>query len=242
MLHSTLKLTGLSFLASVLILTGCSSSPSSVAPAQPQALQPVAKAEPVIADMGKGIKTPAKLSFSINLRQVQGFHTQDSTPGVAAKTVTDLTHIKFYLMESNTGTAPTALGGTAFSYAISATNRTNSRVDVTFTNVPSNSSGKSYYVAVGGFNSATAIAANNITNLGAPISDSTEGKYFVSSAGGDLSNPGCVRVAPVSYALSGLDALAIPLQLLNAVSPILDSDVNITAGDEITGSPSGNGG
>ena len=123
--------------------------------------------------------------------------------------------------------------------AITATNRTNNRVDVTFTNVAANSSGKSYYVLEDGFSSNTFTAANNITHLGAPINDGSEGMYFASNSGGDPDNAGCVRVSPVSYALSGSDALGLPLKLLDAVSPVLDSEVNITAGDEISGDPEG---
>jgi len=233
---------------SALLLAACG-SPQAVQPAAgPKSpglvLQPVAQTsatQTVTADVGKGHKTPAQLSFRLNLSELASFNIKDSTPGVAAKTKDDLTHIKFYLVESDTGSAPTALAGTGFSYAITATNRTNNRVDITFTNVTANATGKSYYVVVGGFTSATAIAANNITHLGAPLSDGTEGLYFVSNTGGDASNPGCVRVTPVTYALSGLTALAVPLKLLDAISPVLDSDVNISAGDEISGSPSGEG-
>lgn len=241
-MRNTLKVTGLSFLASLMFLAACSSTPSAVAPtqSQPVALQPAAKAEAVIADVGKGIKTPAKLSFSINLTQLPGFRTQASTAGTPSAKLTDLHTIKFYLIPSTTGSAPSAVtAGTGFTYDLNVTNQTNGHVDVTFTNVPANATGESYYVAVGGFNSATINAANNITNLNAPITDGTEGKYYVSTTGG--LPDGCVRVTPVTYALSDTAALGIPLKLLDAISPILDSDVTVTKGDEITGSPSGSG-
>ncbi|MGV3526652.1 MAG: hypothetical protein ACO1RX_20710 [Candidatus Sericytochromatia bacterium] len=226
-----------------LLLSACGSPQPVYQAAAPQTmLQPVAQNTPtsVMADVGKGVKTPAQLSFRINLEEVGAFRTQASSAGVAAKTKDDLTHIKFYLVESDTGSPPTALGGTAFTYEISADNRTNNRVDITFTNVAANASGKSYYVLVAGFSSATATEANNITNFDAPIDDTTEGLYYVSNSGG--SPAGAVRVTPVTYAISGATALGVPLKLLDAVSPVLDSDVTITAGDEISGTPTGNPG
>lgn len=224
----------------VLLISSCGSPQAPVSPLSNHGiLQPVARSNAgvVLADVGHGLKTPAKLSFHINLSDLGGFSTKASTAGTAAKTNTDLTHLKFYLIESDTGTPPTALSGTGFTYTVSASNRTNNRVDVTFTNVTANNTGKSYYIAVAGFSSSTYTAANNITNLNAPINDATEGLYYVSTTGG--SPAGAVRVTPVSYALSGTSALGVPLKLLDAVTPILDSDVNITAGDEITGDPSG---
>lgn len=226
-----------------LLMTACGSPQTSVTPVSSQArvLQPVPHlvAETILADVGQGLKTPAKLSFHIKLDQFGGFQTKDSTPGTAAKTVDDLNTIKFYLVASDTGTPPTALSGTGFSYTITSTNRTNGFVDVTFTNVAANASGKSYYVVAAGFDSATTTAANNITNLNAPITDGTEGKYFASTSGG--SPAGAVRVTPTTYAISGTTALGVPLKLLDAVTPILESSVNITAGDEITGAPGGSG-
>ncbi|MFN3430581.1 MAG: hypothetical protein ACK46X_11570, partial [Candidatus Sericytochromatia bacterium] len=186
----------------------------------------------VTADVGQGRKTPATINFRLNLSDVPGFKVQASTPGTPAKTKADLTDIKFYLVESTTGAAPTALAGTGFTYTISATNRTNNRVDVTFTNVAPNAAGKSYYVVVGGFKSATYTAAENITNLAAPINDATEGKYYISNTGGNAD--GSVSVA-TDYSLNNVAALAVPLKLLNAVSPVIDSDVNVTAGDEVNG-------
>jgi hypothetical protein len=231
--------------ASLALLAACGSPrPAAMPVSAVNVLRPVAVSAPdaVVADVGRGQKTPARLSFRINLDTLGAFRTQQSTPGQAAKTKADLTHIKFYLIASDTGTPPTALsGGTAFTYAITATNRNNNRVDITFSNVAANSSGQSYYVAVAGFSSATYTVANNITNLAAPLNDGTEGLYYVSNSGGDTANPGCVNVAQTSYALSGTDALGVPLKLLNAVSPILDSDVNISSGDEITGDPQGAG-
>jgi hypothetical protein len=228
-----------------LLMTACGSSqaPLSSAPGQPvaqaAALQPVARlaSNVVLADVGKGIKTPAQLSFKVRLDQMAGFRTQASTPGVAASTLSDLTNIKFYLIASDTGTPPTALSGNGFSYTITGTNRTNGFVDVTFTNVAANASGKSYYVVAAGFSSSTLTAANNITNLNAPINDGTEGKYFASNSGG--SPNGSVRVTPTTYAISGTTALGVPLKLLDAVTPVLESSVNLTVGDEITGAPSG---
>jgi hypothetical protein len=191
-----------------------------------------AAAGAVMADVGQGRKTPASISFRINLSDVPGYKVQASTPGVPAKTVADLNNIKFYLVESTTGSAPTALSGTGFTYAIQASNRTANRVDVTFTNVAPNASGKSYYVVVGGFKSGTYTAAENITNLAAPINDATEGKYYVSNTGGNAD--GSVSVG-LDYSLNATAALAVPLKLLNAVSPVIDSDVNVTAGDEVNG-------
>jgi len=233
-------------LANLLLLSACGSTPQPlVRPAAPSAmvLQPVANTpvnNPVVADMGHGSKTPAKLSFSINLSDLDKFSIKASTAGTAAKTKADLTNLKFYLIESDTGTPPTALAGSGFTYTVSATNRTNNRVDITFTNVASSNTGKSYYIAAAGFSSSTYTAANNITNLNAPIDDSTEGLYYVSNSGG--SPAGAVRVTPVTYAISGSSALAVPLKLLDAVTPIVDSDVNITAGDDISGAPVGSGG
>ena len=226
-----------------LLITACGSPRPSVVPSSSQVnvLQPVARSatKAVLADVGHGLKTPAQLKFQIKLNQFDGFSTKASTPGTAAKTSTDLNTIKFYLVASDTGTPPTALSGTGFSYNITATNRTNGYVDVTFTNVAANAAGKSYYVVAAGFSSATTTAANNITNLNAPISDGVEGKYYASTTGG--SPAGAVRVTPVTYALSDTSPLGVPLKLLDAVSPILESAVNITSGDEISSSPSGSG-
>ncbi len=225
-----------------LVMTACGSPRASVsAPNNANMLQPVARAaaNAVLADVGHGLKTPAQLKFQIKLNQFDGFSTKASTPGTAAKTSTDLNTIKFYLVASDTGVAPTALSGTGFSYNITATNRSNGYVDVTFTNVAANATGKSYYVVAAGFSSATTTAANNITNLNAPIADGTEGKYYASTTGG--SPAGAVRVEPTTYALSDTTALEVPLKLLDAVSPILESAVNITSGDEISSGPSGSG-
>jgi len=230
-----------SFLMGATLLLSACVSPIAVTDTQtPQALQKSTYAY-VNADVGQGTKTPAKLSFQINLSELSGFSKQEPTPGATAKTKADLSHIRFYLIESTTGLAPTSLSGTGFIYAVQADNRLNKRVDITFINVAANSDGKSYYVAAAGFDSETTIAAHNITHLGAPFSDETEGKYFVSNSGGDSGSPGCVRVSPVSYALSSLTALAVPLNLLDVVSPWLDSGVNITSDDEIDGNPIGSG-
>ncbi|PKL75632.1 MAG: hypothetical protein CVV27_14340 [Candidatus Melainabacteria bacterium HGW-Melainabacteria-1] len=224
-----------------MLLTACGSPQTSVSPAasQPGVLQPLAptRSNTVLADAGHGHKTPAQLSFQIKLDDMSGFGTKASSAGTAAKTLADLTDIKFYLVESDTGTPPTALAGSGFSHTITPTNITNGFVNVTFTNVAANATGKSYYVVAAGFSSATLTAANNITNLDAPINDGTEGKYFASTTGG--SPAGAVRVTPTTYAISGTTALGVPLQLLDAVTPILESSVNITVGDEISGAPSG---
>lgn len=226
-----------------LLISACFCPQHSVVPASSEinALQPVARtaANTVLADIGHGLKTPAQLKFQIKLNQFDGFSTKASTPGTAAKTSTDLNTIKFYLVASDTGTPPTALSGTGFSYNITATNRTNGYVDVTFTNVAANAAGKSYYVLAAGFSSATTTAANNITNLNAPIADGAEGKYYVSTTGG--SPAGSVRVTPVTYALSDTSTLGVPLKLLDAVSPILESSVNISSGDEVSSEPTGSG-
>lgn len=226
-----------------LLLTACSSPQASVSPASHSvtALQPVARniSQAIFADVGHGTNTPAQLSFNIKLSPLDDFNTKASTPGTAAKTSEDLNTIKFYLVSSETGTPPTALSGTGFSYAITPTHRTNGFVNVTFTNVAANAVGESYYVVAAGFNSATTTAANNITNLNAPISDGTEGKYYVSTSGG--SPAGAVRVTPITYAISGTTALSVPLKLLDALTPILESAIAISSGDEIEGSPSGSG-
>ncbi|MEZ0374432.1 MAG: hypothetical protein ACAI44_35420 [Candidatus Sericytochromatia bacterium] len=222
-----------------LLMTACGSPQPALSPTsgQPAALQPVATSNVIVADAGHGLKTPARLSFHIQLDQVAGFQTKSSSAGIAAKTLADLTHIKFYLIASDTGTPPTALAGNGFSYSISDTNRFNGYVDVTFTNVAANATGKSYYVATAGFSSSTLTSANNITNLDAPIDDGAEGKYFTSTTGG--SPAGAVRVTPTTYAISGTSSLGLPLQLLDAVSPVLDSRVTLTVGDEISGAPQG---
>lgn len=231
------------------LMTACGSPPASVSPSPSQAiiLQPVARSaatapatEPsVLADVGHGTKTPAQLRFNIKLSNLGDFRVKDSSPGTAAKTNADLHTIKFYLVASDTGTPPTALSGTGFTYALTQTNHTNGTVSITFTNVQANATGKSYYVVAAGFSSATATAANNITNLNAPISDATEGKYFASTSGG--SPDGAVRVTPVTYAISGTTALGVPLKLLDATTPTLESAVSISDGDELTGSYTGSG-
>jgi hypothetical protein len=225
------------------LITACGSPQTSVSPSSNpvNALQPVARnvSTAIFADVGHGTRTPAQLSFHIKLGDFDGFSTKASTPGEAAKTSDDLNTIKFYLVASSTGTPPTALSGTGFSYTITGTNRTNGFVDVTFTNVAANATGESYYVVAAGFDSATTLAANNITNLSAPITDGVEGKYYVSNSGG--SPAGAVRVTPTTYALSNTSALGVPLKLLDAVTPILESAIAISSGDEISGSPSGSG-
>ncbi len=181
-----------------LLNTACGSPQASVyTPSQATVLQPVARpvAHAVVADVGHGIRTSAQLKLQINLGQLTGFKTKAGTPETAAKTSADLNTIKFYLVASETGTPPTALSGTGFSYDLTATNRTNGYVDVTFTNVVANTTGQSYYVLAAGFDSATTTAANNITNLNAPITDATEGKYYASTSGG--SPAGAVQVTPV---------------------------------------------
>jgi hypothetical protein len=238
----TNKILAISFssLSVLSLLASCSSGnlPSSVGKAQVINLSQSAATNKVyVADVGNGQKTPASISFKINLAQISGFNTKASTAGTAAATLDDLTNIKFYLIASDTGSPPTALSGSGFSYTISGTNRTNGFVDVTFTNVAANATGKSYYVTAAGFSSSTLTAANNITNLNAPINDGTEGKYFASVSGG--SPAGAVRVTPTTYAISGTTALGIPLKLLDAVSPVIESSVNLTVGDEVTGAPQG---
>jgi hypothetical protein len=243
-LNTSIVRTIASFIA-LSALTACAGN-QPTAPAQPNtaaesqaALQPIAAlgSDAVIADVGNGQKTPAAISFRLNLGDLSAYQVKASTPGVAAKTLADMTHVKFYLIASDTGTPPTALSGTGFGYSVTATNRTNGFVDVTFSNVAANDTGKAYYVVAAAFSSATLTAANNITNLDAPINDVTEGKYFASTTGG--SPAGEVRVTPVTYAISGTNALGVPLQLLDAVSPVIESSVNVTVGDEITGAPSG---
>lgn len=92
-------------MASLALLAACGSPrPAPVAPPA-NVLQPVSAtvANAVVADVGRGQKTPARLSFRINLDALGAFRTQQSTPGQAAKTNADLTHIKFYLIASTTG-------------------------------------------------------------------------------------------------------------------------------------------
>ena len=201
-----------------LLITACGSPRPSVVPSSSQVnvLQPVARSatKAVLADVGHGLKTPAQLKFQIKLNQFDGFSTKASTPGTAAKTSTDLNTIKFYLVASDIGTPPTALSGTGFSYDLTTANRTHGLVDITFTNVVANTPGQSYYVVAAGFDATPTTAANNITNLNAPITDATEGKYYVSTSGG--SPAGAVSVSPVTYAISGTAALGVPLKLLDA--------------------------
>ncbi len=191
----------------------------------------------LIADAGNGQKTPAAISFRLELANPNAYKLQASSAGVAAKTLDDLTNLKFYLIASDTGTPPTALSGAGFSHTLTATNRTNGYVNVTFSNVAANAIGKSYYVVAAGFSSAILTAANNVTHLGAPINDGTEGKYFASNSGGTPS--GAVRVTPTTYAISSTLALGVPLKLLDAVSPVIESSINLTVGDEVSGAPSG---
>ena len=200
-----------------LLATACSNPQTSVyAPSQAIVLQPVERtaAKAVFADVGHGIRTSAQLKFQINLGQLTGFKTQADPSGTAAKTIADLNTIKFYLVASDTGTPPTALSGTGFSYDLTTANRTHGLVDITFTNVVANTPGQSYYVVAAGFDATPTTAANNITNLNAPITDATEGKYYVSTSGG--SPAGAVSVSPVTYAISGTAALGVPLKLLDA--------------------------
>ena len=204
-----------------LLLTACGSPQASAYTlSQATVLQPVARTatNAVVADVGHGIRTSAQLKFQINLGHLAGFKTKADTPGTAAKTSADLNTIKFYLVASDTGAPPTALSGTGFSYDLTMTNRTNGFVDITFTNVLANTTGQSYYVLAAGFDSTTTTAANNITNLNAPITDATEGKYYASTSGG--SPAGAVRVSPVTYAISGTTALGVPLKLLDATPAI----------------------
>lgn len=240
-----MKTTLVRTLASLTVLAtlgGCSSAqptaPASLAGETQAQLQPSAVASAVVvADVGNGEQTPAAISFRIDLASMNSYALKASSAGVAAKTLADMTTLRYYLIASDTGTPPTALSGSGFTYTLTGTNRTNGFVDVTFSNVAANATGKSYYVVAAGYASATTTAANNITNLNAPINDGTEGKFYASSSGG--SPAGGVRVTPVTYAISGTTALGVPLKLLDAVSPIIESSVNITVGDEVTGAPSG---
>lgn len=224
---------GLATFIAMATLGGCAAT-TPVAPASPAALAPAPSA--IVADAGNGQVTPASINFRVALASPGRYSLKNSSAGVAAKTLDDLTTIKFYLIASNTGSPPTGLAGNGFSYSLSGTNKTNGFVDVTFTNVAANDPGQSYYVVVAGFSSYDPSADDNITNLAAPINDGPEGKYFISNTGG--SPAGGLRVTPTTYAISGTGTLGIPLKLLDAVSPVIESSVNLTVGDEVTGPPS----
>lgn len=226
--------------AMLLTLAACAGNqPTAASAPAGTSLQPSAAlaADAVVADVGNGRQTPASLSIHLRLADVKAYALQASSPGQAAKTLDDMTHLRFYLVPSATGTPPTALAGDGFTYALTGTNRTNGYVDVTFTNVAANDTGESYYVAAAGFDAATTTAAHNITNAGAPLLDGTEGRFYVSTSGG--SPAGAVRVTPVTYAISGTGAIGVPLKLLDAVSPVIESSIDLTAGDEVTGAPEG---
>ncbi|MDB5100342.1 MAG: hypothetical protein JWM80_4763 [Cyanobacteria bacterium RYN_339] len=203
---------------------------------QPTGAQPAT----VIADMGHGSLTPARLSLHINLGKKAGYGLMDSTPGVRANVVSDLAAMRFYLFENASAPTTVPTAAAKFDYALTLDNITAGHVDITFSNVKANSTGKAYYVAAAGFDGADPDTANNITNLSAPATlQGTGSKYYISNSGG--SGSGAVRVTPVSYVLSGTDALGVPLKLLNAVAPILDAAVSVTDGDEITGDPGAGG-
>lgn len=196
----------------------------------------------VVADLGGGAVTPASIGVRVALgarQEAGGFGLLASVAGQRARTVAeDLVAIKFYLVESTTGSTPASLAGaTGVEHQLSPTELSAGQVTIRFTNVRANGAGKSYYVAAAAFDATTYLAADNITNLAAPIADATQGRYFRSTSGGD--GDGGVRVEPVTYALNGTAALGVPLPLLDAVSPELDAGVTVSDGQEIAGAPQG---
>jgi hypothetical protein len=190
-------------------------------------------------DLGKGKKTNAQIFIKINLNTIKSFSSK-STSGAAAKTKSDLSQIKLYLVESNTGSSPTGtitpVSDSGFIYSVTSTNKNNERVDIAYTNVIPNTNGKSYYIAVAGFSSGTIIISNNITNNSAPAEINNEGNYYISSSGGDITGIGQPRTGSVRidslYNLvnNATSALVVPLKLLDAQPAIITSIVTITDG------------
>ncbi|MBC7475943.1 MAG: hypothetical protein H7263_16795 [Candidatus Sericytochromatia bacterium] len=191
--------------------------------------------EHLFIDVGNGVKTGASITVNVNLGD--GFKTK-SADGTPAKTVTaNLKSIEFLLVTSTTGTAPSgtiSAGNIITSVPVDTT--TAGPHVATFTNVPDNATGQSYYVLASAFSSTIATgqtSTTNITNAGATASSGL-GKAYVSTTGGDTvttANNGSVKVSGFLLSPSGSTTdLGIPLTLLDGVGATVTGATTVTDG------------
>lgn len=150
------------------------------------------------------------------------------TAGAPALTSADLDAVTLYLVEAPIGAPPdgelSAVSGSGFTYALDASNRSRSQVDVFFTNVPANAPGMAYFLAV------TATGGGiDITNAAAPATLGGR-RCYVSDGGGNPAAPGSVRVASGTYVLDAETPLVASLKLGDASAAALGASVTVSDG------------
>jgi len=237
----------ISFLAVLSVLTACSSNiPSAINNDGNQTnLFAQSKVNDVlIADLGNGKKTNASLSFKVNLdSDKSSFNTKNNVSGNIGGATSAVLSIQVWLLESTTGSPPAAgatvtpVSGSAFSYTNASAG---SNPTFTYTNIDTNTSGKSYYVAVAAYNvvSGSQSTANNITNKTTAANRIMIGgtePAAISDGGGDTtgnsgSNTGSVNVSSL-YTVSTTNGLTVDVTLADAMGATIDSSVTLINGN-----------
>jgi hypothetical protein len=191
-------------------------------------------------DAGKGQKTGASLTVKLNFANGGDFKTKASSNGTPTAMFSDVTDLKVALIDS--AASPTTLtgakiigGGAAIKATLPRTFTASGDGDtVTFTNVPESTN--SYWIAAAALSSGT-----NITKVSAPLDGGIDGRFYVTTTGGDAALAGSVEVnkvgavAPFQYNVTSTDALGMDLILRDATGANVESSVTVTnGGDRLT--------
>jgi len=191
----------------------------------------------IIVDVGNGKKTGASFSVKINLASGNNFKTK-SADGVPPKTVAaDLQSLKFWLVRS-VGAPTGNVGGTFTSAAAVSLDTTTGTHTATFTNVPDNTGGQSYFVAAAAYNvliAGTQNAASNIDNTtvgtAAPITFGAGNGAYFSTTGGDPGNLGSVKVANFLLSPAGATTdLGVSIKLLDGIGATVTGTTSVNDG------------
>lgn len=201
------------------------SSGSRFAPTAPAPLQ-------IKVGQGKG-----SMLLQLKAADAEGFTVQANSNGNSHKLASQVSHLRVFLFDVDSGVRPTA--GTAAAPLDLETTAgvtrvtdatiafTGSTQTVLLTNVPSNANAAGrFFIGVRALESST-----NITNAATGFSYGTApgSQLALSDAGGDTAMPGGVAIG-AGYLVSNSAALAVTLPLLNATGATLDAQVTVTNG------------
>ncbi|MFN4152005.1 MAG: hypothetical protein ACK4IX_13780 [Candidatus Sericytochromatia bacterium] len=184
------------------------------------------KQDTYIVDVGKG-KLGAK--FSAELRFTDGFNTKANLDGNEPKVAGNISKVDAFLIEVTS--APAAGSDPLASvYAVvpNIPKTSSGTFSITFANVPDNEAGKRYYVGI----ITKDITGKTISKNPSPdwTGDAQNKGLWVTNGGGDVVNPGSIRVTS-ALNVSSTTALTVSIPVLDVTGATIETNATVTPGN-----------